>query len=444
LSGAGSSEAFEKSRAAAASSHPRLSWPGGRRPEIVPEEARRFAVTERCGGSPSGSLFRGENLAVMQALLDRGLEGGIQTIYIDPPFASDTDYRHEARLEEHEARIERRAYDDRWRGGLAEYLQMLYPRLVLMRRLLSDEGSLYLHLDHHTVHYAKVLLDEIFGPSCFQREIIWRIGWISGFKSRAKNWIRNHDTILFYVRDPAQFYFRKTYLPHPEGYRRRDGLPAKAPGFPLEDVWNASPNDPLDSIQIKSFSGEKSGFNTQKNLALLHRILTASSRPGDLVADFFAGSGTTAVAAVTSRDPETGELAPRRWVTAELGDLGVALQRTRLLEAGATFEIEAQPGCEPASELAYEIVPTAERRDGARHRLVRFDLRSKEDLAVESWSLGVETGGVFEARASSWRTLGRKRRPPATTLEAIVSDGEAIAARVYDVHGRVHRVRPCP
>ena len=130
---------------------------------------------------------------------------------------------------------------------------------------------------------------------------MWRIGWVSGFKTRAKRFIRNHDTILQFGACPKPF-FVKHYLPYPEGYRRRDGSLPRGKGIPLEDTWNCSAQDRLDSIQIISFSREKVGRGdlTQKNEALLWRMLQASSRPNDWVLDPFLGSGTTAAVALKS------------------------------------------------------------------------------------------------------------------------------------------------
>ncbi|MGH7146200.1 MAG: DNA-methyltransferase, partial [Planctomycetota bacterium] len=230
------------------------------------------------------------------------------------------------------------AYSDLWPGGLPGYLAMLRPRLTAMHALLAPTGSFYIHLDCTVVHYVKVLLDEIFGAGSFQREIIWRIGWVSGFKSRAKNWIRNHDTILFYTKHPTRFFFAKQYVPHPAGYSRRGGGQG-AHGIPVDDVWNANAAeaelagaDSLDSIQIKSFSREKTGYPTQKNLALLKRVIAASCPPDGLVADFFSGSGTTALAAAQSS---------RRFVACDQGAVATDIARQRLaLEApdtGYTF-----------------------------------------------------------------------------------------------------------
>ncbi len=191
-------------------------------------------------------LIKGDNLLALKAL-ERHFAGKIKCIYIDPPFNTGNAFEH---------------YDD----GLEHtiWLSMMKARLEVLKTLLTGDGSIYVHLDATEVHYAKVLMDETFGRSCFQREIVWRIGWISGFKTQAANYIRNHDTILFYTRDPCRFMFSKQYIPYPKGYRRRDGSEPKGKGYPLEDTWNCSDIDRLDSIQIMSFSGEKTGFMTQK------------------------------------------------------------------------------------------------------------------------------------------------------------------------------------
>ena len=178
-----------------------------------------------------------------------------------------------------------------------------------MSQLLSDKGSIYLHCDQTMSHSLKLIMDEVFGPDNFQREIIWRIGWISGYKSKAKNWIRNHDTIFFYTKDKNNFIFNKEYIPYSDDYRRRDGSKPEGEGYPIEDTWNCNNIDRMDSIQIMSFSPEKSGYETQKNENLLARIIKASSNIDSIVLDCFAGSGTTAVVA---------EKLGRRWIAADI------------------------------------------------------------------------------------------------------------------------------
>ncbi len=281
-------------------------------------------------------LVYGDNLLAMAALLagddeHPSLRGAVDLIYIDPPFDSKADYRTSITLPDGDITqkptvAEQVAYSDTWADGTASYLQMLVPRLVLMREMLSKRGSLYVHLDANVGHYAKVVLDEVFGKKSFQREIVWRIGWISGYKSAARNWIRNHDVILYYVKDPSDVYFNKTYLPYPDGYVRRDGNAPTGQGYPLEDTWNASDLDRLDSIQIMSFSKEKVGYPTQKNSSLVERVITASCPPDGLVADFFVGSGTTAA---------TAERLGRRWVATDLGKPAAMITRKRLVDQDA-------------------------------------------------------------------------------------------------------------
>ncbi len=315
-----------------------LRWPGKRGPGEHVGPGLAIEVEQRIGGvgddfEPARNLLIcADNLLAMDALLATHA-GAVDLIYLDPPFATGHDFVRTSFTGEGEARGELRthAYHDRWPGGLAGFLRMLEPRLRLCHRLLAPHGSLYLHVDPTVGHYAKLVLDEIFGADCFQREIVWRIGWLSGFKTRAHNWIRNHDLLFFYTKDPARFTFNKQYVPHPEGYLRRDGQPARGKGVPMEDVWNANVaefalrgRDSLDSIQIKSFSREKTGWATQKNQSLLRRIIAASSKPGDLVADFFCGSGTTMVAAA-----ELG----RRFLGCDCAAPAIELAHTRLCEA---------------------------------------------------------------------------------------------------------------
>jgi adenine-specific DNA-methyltransferase len=273
-------------------------------------------------------LIWGDNKLVMSSLLKQGYAGKINLIYIDPPFYTGADFFYktqvyDTKIEKEPFIIEQRTYKDTWGGGIASYLKYMYERLVLMKELLVENGSIYVHLDEHVSHYVKVMMDEIFGYDNFQREIIWRIGWISGYKSSAKNWIRNHDTILYYSKNHDNFIFNKEYISYPHDYKRRDGKKPEGSGYPIEDTWNCSGIDSLDSIQIMSFSLEKTGFYTQKNENLLKRIILASTNPGDIVADFFCGSGTTLAVA---------EKLGRRWIGSDLSKYAIQVTRKRLLD----------------------------------------------------------------------------------------------------------------
>lgn len=204
------------------------------------------------------------------------------------------------------------------------YLAYMAARLIECHRVLRPTGSLYLHCDPTMSHYLKILLDCIFGEANFRNEIVWRIGWVSGFKTQKQGWIRNHETLLYYLKTPpAAKLFNKEYLPYPADYVRRDGKRPTGQGFPIEDTWNCHSGDVLDSIQIKSFSKEKTGYPTQKPLALLERIIEASSNIGDVVLDPFCGCATTCVAA---------ENLQRQWIGIDVSPKAFTLVKDRLMQ----------------------------------------------------------------------------------------------------------------
>ena len=265
----------------------------------------------------------GDNLQLLKTINENidpiikdKVKGKVKLIYIDPPFATESDFKNSKGA---------KAYSDKVKG--TEFIEFLRRRLILAKEILSDDGSIYVHLDEKMSHYIKVVMDEVFGNNCFQREIIWRIGWVSGYKTAAKNWIRNHDVILYYTKDPNNFIFNKEYIPYPNDYVRRDGSRPSGKGVPIEDTWNCNSLDVLDSIQIMSFSGEKTNYPTQKNENLIARIINASTNPGDLVMDFFGGSGTTAAVA---------EKLGRRWITCDLGKLSYYTMQKRILNIGSS------------------------------------------------------------------------------------------------------------
>ena len=280
-------------------------------------------------------IYCGDNLEILPKYLP---DESVDLIYIDPPFNSSRNYEvfwGEAQ--------ERRAFEDRF-GNAMTYIEWMRPRIRELHRVLKPTGSLYYHCDPHAGHYVKVELDRVFGFDSFQREIVWRIGWLSGFKTQAKNWIRNHDTILFYTKSRA-FTFNKPIIPYRQGYRRRDGSLPKGKGIPVEDTWNCHPEDvgpsgePLDSIMVKSFSKEKLGYPTQKPLALLERIVSASSNPADVVLDAFCGCGTTLEAAAKWK---------RQWIGIDFSPTACRVMANRLetrlgLKEGKDFELRDMP-----------------------------------------------------------------------------------------------------
>ena len=235
----------------------------------------------------------GENLPALQALT----AGSIDLIYIDPPFntgrkqahtrlkttrSEDGDREGFAGRRYRTVRLGTRAYSDTF----DDYLAFLEPRLVEAHRLLADHGSLYFHIDYREVHYCKVLLDGIFGRPCFLNEVIWAYD----YGARAtRRWPAKHDNILVYVKNPVRYLFNTDEV---------ERIPYMAPGLvgPEKAARGKLPTDTWWHTIVPTNGAERLGYPTQKPLGILKRIVAASSPPGGLVLDFFAGSGTTGAA----------------------------------------------------------------------------------------------------------------------------------------------------
>ena len=340
-------------------------------------------------------LIYGDNLLAMAALLagdehTPSLRGKVDLIYIDPPFDSKADYRTKVslpgvELEQKPTVIEQFAYSDAWSDGTASYLAMITPRLILMRELLADTGSIYVHLDWHVGHYVKLVLDEIFGKDNFVNEIVWKRSDAKGDASQgSRHYSRVHDVILFFQKGQTR-YWQSTFLPLSQSYvddfykhKAPDGRRYKlenmlgpggeAKGNPVYEVmgvkraWRYSRErmqalieaglvvqtnpgtvpmqkkylDESKGVQVSSWwddismlrgwSSEKADYGTQKPEKLLERIIQASCPPNGLVVDFNGGSGTTAAAA---------DRLGRRWVTTDIGKPACMIMRKRLIDQEA-------------------------------------------------------------------------------------------------------------
>lgn len=265
---------------------------------------------------PTGAnrLFVGDNLRVMQSLPS----GSIDLIYLDPPFCSGRNYNAVVG-----GKKKVRYFSDTWCGGMAEYIVWLNVRLCEMKRLLSAKGTLFAHLDRRAVHYVKCELDKIFGSDRFINEIIWH--YTGG--GRSKSCFSNkHDTILWYSKgDVWTFNINDVRVPYKDtsGYAKRGivGVSGKKymphpNGTPVDDVWDIPIINPL--------SPERVGYPTQKPEQLLERIIKAASSEGDVVADFFCGSGTTLVVA---------QRLNRRWVGCDRLRLATTITANRITRA---------------------------------------------------------------------------------------------------------------
>lgn len=298
------------------------------------------------GGSWMNRLVYGDNLLTMQALLAGdpqtglpSLRGKVDLIYIDPPFDSKADYRTpitlpNASFSQKPTVIEQFAYADTWEDGTISYLKMLYPRLMIMKELLSERGSIFVHIDWHVGAYVKTLLDDIFGKENFRNEITWYYP-NSGLKARSKKFHQVTDTIFYYVKSIDNFTFHHIFKKRKDGQskqakRKFNPITKKADMVRDENgkiVYQITDEVLENSLwEVASLSNnpvESVGYATQKPEALLERIIKASSNEGDLVCDFFGGSGTTAAVA---------EKLGRRWITCDIGKPASLVMRKRFID----------------------------------------------------------------------------------------------------------------
>lgn len=267
--------------------------------------------------SPS-RVIHGDNLPAIRALPD----ASFRLIYLDPPFNTGRTQSRQAITTKRSSDGARtgfkgQSYDTikgvltRYDDTFADYWEFLEPRLIEAWRLLTDDGTLYLHLDFREAHYAKVVLDALFGRDCFLNELIWAYDY--GARASRK-WPAKHDTILVYVKNPRDYYFDNAAV---------DREPYMAPGLvtPEKVALGKLPTDVWWHTIVSPTGKEKTGYATQKPEGVLRRIVQASSAPGDWVLDFFAGSGTTgAVAAALGR----------RFVLVDENPDAIAIMRARL------------------------------------------------------------------------------------------------------------------
>jgi DNA modification methylase len=286
---------------------------------------------------PRNRLIFGDNLPVMDALLQE-LRGAFRLIYCDPPFATGKGFSRRIGRDEDSRKPETwqlgAGYNDSW-TSIEEYLSMLYPRLIRIRDLLSADGTLYLHLDWRAVHFAKVLLDEIFGPQNFINEIIWVYHGPSPVKSYFN---RKHDTILVYGRGKQRAFFPdRIRIPYHPSTHRTFASSSKA-GFGKQPdlIRGKIPEDWWYFPVIARLHSERTGFPTQKPEALLERIVLASSEKGDLVGDFFCGSGTTL---------RVADSLSRRWIGCDNLPQSIAICQRRLaLSRSQPYAVESIAG----------------------------------------------------------------------------------------------------
>lgn len=277
-------------------------------------------------------LIWGDNKFVMSSLLEK-FAGKIDLIYIDPPFATGADFRMSIEIgekgdevtKEHSV-IEEKAYRDTWGLGLESYLKMMYARLILIKDLLSETGNVFIHVDYRVNSHIRLIMDEIFGNDNLRNEVIWSYHrWTAGSES----FQRTHDTLLFYSKSKDVF----TFNPQMEPYSEKSAHQAKrftkvedgklVQTYTEDAVREKLMRDVWEVSILNSQAKERVGYATQKPEELIARVINACSNEGNIIADFFCGSGTTLSVA---------EKLNRRWIGVDLGRFAIHTTRKRLLE----------------------------------------------------------------------------------------------------------------
>lgn len=415
---------------------PLLTWDSKSLPELIPAPIGLDSIIYPGGAGyvnhalqpPENSIVWGDNLVIMASLLPR-YEGKINLIYADPPFFTNRAYAARVGRGEDSRRPREwqlaEGYADHW-ADLDAYLDFLYPRLALMHRLLAPTGTLYLHLDWHANAYARLLLDEIFGPDRLLNEIVWCYHGPSPIRSAFN---RKHDTLLVYtkgseytfnvdaVRQPYDPSTVKTFASSPKaGFGK---VPDLERGKVPEDWWYF----PV----VARLHNERTGYPTQKPEALLSRILTASSNPGDLAADFFCGSGTTAIAALRLG---------RRFIATDVTLRAVHTTRVRLVQY-----INQLPAGQYRGTEQFSIHTVSQ---GIHNQVSNLHFRWNGQTVgadpgilseLDYWEVDPDWDGrLFHSAAQAARS--RKALPIASELSVPIPPGKKSCIRWVTVDGR--------
>ena len=332
-------------------------------------------------------LIWGDKKYVLPSLLPE-FAGKVNLIYIDPPFATGDYFSVTTAIPESDdsftkepSMIEQKAYRDTWGKGLDSYLQWFYETVVLLRDLLDENGTIYVHGDWRVNSYMRAVLDEVFGYEHLISEVIW---YYSGGGASKEQWARKHDNIWMYSKGPS-WTFNVDAVRQPykwtEGQKRADGSE--------RDLEKGKiPDDVFDMHGVMPWSGERTGYPTQKPESLLERFIEASSNEGDLVLDCFCGSGTTAAVA---------EKLGRRWITCDLGRFAIHTARKRLLSIPGVkpFVVQNLGKYERQAWQSAEFAQgdqTAEPEKQLAYRRFMLALYGAQPIEGHSWLHGVRDG----------------------------------------------------
>jgi len=389
----------------------------------------------------------------------------VDLVYLDPPYGSGVDYRHEERLDGRaRGRVARApAYGDKWEDGAASYVDMLFPRLAAMRPLLKASGSIWIQVDWRASHLVRGLCDELFGADRFMNEIVWRRAPNLGRQARSAQFGRTLDTIVVYGGGPnARLVPPERLVPVPERAARRDGTSDRwftlaprgdytdesiarlereervyrsATGSVSIKYWlerdeqgRLCKRQPVDALWVDirpmrhESVEERTGYPTQKPRKLLERVIAAGSPPDGLVLDLFAGSGTTGAAAARLG---------RRFILGDQSPVAISTMRSRLLrESALPLTIERCGTPLETEEAALELRRTDESQ-------MQVSLACRSGTQPVAWALCLEPTRGRPFRTHWHAERGTGRRPAELALVATVPAARQVQARVFFVDGKV-------
>lgn len=401
----------------------RLNWPG-RQPPSPPlhcQSVPLLAIPARVSGLGTARLMAGQALSVLDRLLQEGRAGQVDLVYLDPPFGAGVTWprRRDVQTAEGQTAHNVVAYEDP-ADQLVDWLQHLDTVLDRVHRLLSPRGSVYLHLDFRRAPYARLLLDERFGPASLRNEIVWAYGLGGSSKDRFG---RKHDVIQFYAKDPKHAYFQAPLQRATS--QRMKGLAKRA-----TDVWQTAHAgadaqitgawpDSLVDLTLSNSDRERTGYPTQKPLALLERIVHASLPPGGVALDPMAGSGTLGVAAV---------LAGGRAILGDRSPVALDASRGRLVQAGAQVQLD---NIDSTLQVQTLTLPGA-RVIGDRVVLQGLDMAGAKVDALSAWGVIDGSGQVL-----AWWDGGAQRTRDPVPGALAVPEGQPRRLVAIDTSGLV-------
>lgn len=407
--------------------------------------------------------IEGDNLEVLK-LLQKSYFGKVKMIYIDPPYNTGNDFIYKDDFRDNitnykEITSQTTKTNPEANGRYhTDWLNMMYPRLKLAKNLLAEDGSILVSIDYNELTNMKKIMDEVFGEDNFQREIIWRMGWLSGYKTTAPNFIRNHDTILFYSKDHTKYVFEKKYILNKDfkplvkkdssisskmeslGLNRtqQDDLiqfinhENRPERYPIEDTWNCNEYDDLNSIAIVSFSGEKiskildinQDFKGQKSIKMLQRLIVSFTKEDDIILDFFSGTSSTAHAVIKQNIKDGYK---RKFIMVQLPEL--TDEKSEAYKAG--YKNICEIGKERIRRAGDKIVSENKDKEGIENLDIGFKVFKLDSSNLKSWDSSMDN--LEQNLLDMESNLKKDRTNEDLLYEILLKSGVELTAKIEEI-----------